>query len=223
MMEERRDEALTFGHHACPRALRELAESAFPDSSRPLRLVIPPVTSEHSADLDALLERIGEREHTVLVLNDWGTLARCAKKKKSGSLAAALCLGALLSAQDTDPVLEMWTRPQPDHLVIEEQGIARLRWAPPPETLREHWRCPSAKHWAPLLDSLGVKEIELCRQAIGPPPALPGFRVTVLPFAILSVLPCRGDCAHCGGKEMTRCGVKLQWDRSMPIVPGGEA
>ena len=219
MMEQLRQMPLTLGHHACPRSLSELADAPeLTDGSLPLRLRIPPVTPGLDDALNALLARIGNRKDVTLVLNDWGTLARCAARKREGKLSAALCLGALLNTQDTDPVLQSWTQPQPDHLVWEEGGVTRLRWAPPPETLRAHWRSPSALHWTPLLHSLGVEEVEQCRQAIEPPPALPGFRVRCLPYAILSVLPCGGDCARCGGKEMTRCGKALRWDRNMLIA-----
>ncbi len=219
-MDARDKTPLTLGHHSCPRALRELSEAPETDrAARPLRLVIPPVTPELVGTLDALLDRISQRADVVLVLNDFGALSRCAARKKSGALSAALCLGALLSGQDTDPVLESWTCPQPDRVVADEDGFLRLRWAPPPETLMAHWRRPSAWHWAPLLRALGVEEIELCRQPLGPPLDLPGFRVTCLPYAILSVLPCGGDCARCGAKPMERCGKPLRWDRNLLLVP----
>ena len=208
----------TLGHHACPRSMKELSEAPeLNDEAMPLRLVIPPVTPGRSDLLDDLLLRLAARENTTLVLNDWGTLAYCATQKKAGRLRAALCLGALLNAQDTDPVLQSWTQPQPDHLAAEARGIIRLRWTPPPETLTAHWRCPSALHWTPLLHALHVEEVELCRQAIEPPPEIPGFRVFRLPYAIVSVLPCGGDCSRCGGKALTRCGRPLRWDRNMLI------
>ncbi len=212
------------GHHSCPRSLKEmLSDPALSELGAPLRLVIPPVTPGLSERFALLLERIGTRTDVTLTLNDWGALAHCAARKREGRLAAVLCLGALLSGQDTDPVLETWTHPQPDHLVLREDGVVRLRWTPPPETLAAHWRCPSAVHMAPLLRSLAVEEVELCRQALEPPSGIPGFRISYLPYAILSVQPCGGDCARCGGPALRRCGKTLKWDRNMLTVPAEDA
>ncbi len=217
-MEEIRNAPRTLGHHACPRGLTESADAPeLGDAQMPLRLVIPPVTPGLSDAMEALLARIGRRENVTLVLNDWGTLARCAARKREGRLCAALCLGALLNTQDTDPVLYAWTQPQPDRTVLDEHGVTCLRWAPPPETLTEHWRCPSALHLTPLLRSLGVEEAELCRQAIEPPLEMPGLRTHRLPYEILTVQPCGGDCAHCGGTELVRCGRRFRWDRNMLV------
>ena len=141
--------------------------------------------------------------------------------ERSGVLKAELTLGVLLSGQETDPVLTDLTHPQEGGVFWEPDGCVELRWSPPPEALQAHWRCPSALHQAGLLRSLGVTGVELGSQALEPPPKLPGLRVRRLDHAVVSVFPCRGDCAHCGGQMIQRAGKCLYSDRNLLLWKEG--
>ncbi len=212
------------GHHGCPRALREIVETlpSFSDGqSSALRLVIPPLMPGLFADFEEILTRISQRERTELVLNDYGALYCAAARKRGGALKAELTLGVLLSGQETDPVLTDLTQPQDGGVFWESDGCVELRWSPPPEALQAHWRCPSALHQAGLLRSLGVTGVELGPQALEPPLELAGLRVRRLDSAVVSVFPCRGDCAHCGGQTVQRAGKRLYSDRNLLLWSSG--
>ena len=68
-----------------------------------------------------------------------------------------------------------------------------------------------------MLRSLGVTGVELGLQALEPPPELPGITVRSLDFAVVSVFPCCGDCAHCGGQTIKRAGKSIYSDRNLLI------
>ena len=208
-------EPRSLGHHACPRALAEMtAALAQLPAGVPVRLTLPPVTPRLSDALAQLLEAAAGRSRVELVCNDWGTLARCGAWKRSHP-GVQLTLGALLAEQDTDPMLAVFTQPQPDRIVRDGSAAVRLRWVPPPPALTAHWQTPSALHRTDILRTLGVDAVELCRQALEPAADIPGLPVERLPYAILSVRPCCGDCAACGGKTVTRGGRRLYWDRNL--------
>lgn len=206
------------GHNSCPRAIGEILDTLpflTDDQPASLRLVIPPLTPGMFADFEVLLKQISQREETEIVLNDYGALRCAAARKRSGALKAKLTLGVLLAGQETDPVLAELTQFQESSVFWEPEGCAELRWSPPPEKLQAHWRCPSVVHQDEMFRSLGVTGIELGLQALEPVPELPGLSVRRLDFAVVSVIPCGRDCAHCGGRIIKRAGKHLFWDRNL--------
>ncbi len=204
---------LVLGHRSCPRALREMpARLEGIARNTPVEAVLPPVTPFLEEILETVLSLLGEFEDACVTVNDWGTLYRVSQWKKGRK--ALLVLGALLNGQDSDPVIGLFCAPQPDKIVCEGDGAALLRWAPPPEELKRHWAEPSAFHLAGMLRDMGVDAVEAGLQALDiPEPA--DLTVRRLPWGVMSVKPCRGDCAKCGGGEIIRAGCRVFFDRNL--------
>lgn len=207
---------LTLGHHACPKALRELpARLRGLEEKPPIRLTLPPVTPPLVPFLEETLAIAETFSDVETAANDWGTLARLSEWKKNRAPSFKLILGALLSGQDTDPVLRLFLEPQPDTMVHSGQETVALRWSPPPMPLTLHWATPSAFHWTALLTEMGVDKIELGLQPLPLPDLHDHLPVASYPFGVLSVRPCCGDCAACGGPDKRRAGCRLFFDRNL--------
>ncbi len=220
---------IRLGHPACPGVMREMAGAlqSLPHD-KPLRLTLPPVTPALEQELDILLEILRMRRDVEISANDWGTLARLSAWKKTCAHPPRLILGILLSGQDSDPVIRTFLEPQPDNAVRAGQETVTLRWAPPPDSLIRHWAEPSAFHWAPLLKEMGVDGIELGLQPLPLPERVAPQPVECFPWGVISVKPCRGNCAACGGPDTVRAGCRLFFDRNLLLweplaMNGGQA
>lgn len=210
------DDRLILGHPSCPQALRSLlGQLCGLPAGRPLRLVFPPVTPLLEPFLEEILQAAGAFTDLELIANDWGTLSRLSRWKKDRTHPPRLILGVLISGQDTDPMLRSFLEPQPDRTVFSGEDIVLLRWAAPPETLIRHWSVPSAFHWTELLREMDVDAVELGLQPFPLPASEDALPVVSFPAGVLSVLPCRGCCEQCGGKETIRAGVRLYYDRNL--------
>ena len=206
---------LVLGHRSCPRALKEMpAQLEMTARDIPVEAVLPPVTPSMEGTLETVLSLLAEFEDASVTVNDWGTLYRVSQWKKG--CPARLVLGALLNGQDSDPVIRLFCVPQPDRLVRERDGAVLLRWAPPPEELKRHWAEPSVFHLAGMLRDMGVDAVEAGTQALDIPEAA-GLPVRQLPWGVMSVKPCRGDCGECGGGEIIRAGCRVFYDRNLLI------
>ncbi|MBR6185873.1 MAG: hypothetical protein IKQ41_06375 [Clostridia bacterium] len=207
---------IALGHPSCPGVLRGLAaQMRALKADQPLRLTLPPVTPTLDKDVDEILRIAQAFSDVEIAANDWGTLARLSEWKKTRAPKLTLILGVLLSAQDTDPVLDTFLSPQPENAVRAGQEAVTLRWAPPPEALRQHWATPSAFHWTPLLREMGVDAVELGLQPLPLTDADGRMPIRAYPFGVLSVMPCRGNCALCGGPDAVRAGRRLFFDRNL--------
>ncbi len=209
------EKRLVLGHRSCPRALREMpARLEGIARNTPVEAVLPPVTPFLEETLETVLSLLEEFEDASVTVNDWGTLYRVSQWKKGRK--ALLILGALLNGQDSDPAIRLFLAPQQDKIVWEGDGAALLRWAPPPEELKRHWAEPSAFHLAGMLRDMGVDAVEAGLQALDiPEPA--DLPVRRLPWGVMSVKPCRGECAKCGGGEIIRGGCRVFFDRNLLI------
>lgn len=216
-----------FGHCSCPGRFREsmraLEKQISAGGQDRLCVMVPPITPFLETDVEKVLDLTADRENAELSLNDWGTLLRCARLKKEGSLRASLTVGVLLAGQDTDPLLSTFCEPQetqtvltrektiPDpadvsncthDFIVSDAGdtrTIRAVWKEPSSRLRIHWRTPSVLEILPFLREMGVDRIELCAQPLAFPKDT-GDReiaVTFIPESILSVIPCTGNCHHC--------------------------
>ncbi|MBR4500674.1 MAG: hypothetical protein IKP22_02105 [Clostridia bacterium] len=204
---------LVLGHRSCPRGLREMpAQLERIARNVPVEALIPPVTPFLEGTLETVLSLLGEFEDASVTVNDWGTLDRVSQWKKGRR--ARLVLGALLNGQDSDPMIRVFCAPQPDKCVWEGGNAVLLRWAPPPEELKRHWAEPSAFHLAGMLRDMGVDAVETGLQALELTEAA-GLDVRRLDWGVMSVKPCRGDCAGCGGGEITRAGCRVFFDRNL--------
>ena len=207
---------ILLGHPSCPREMRSLPEKLKTmESSRPVGLVFPPVTPALEDCLETVLEIVRPFEDVEITANDWGTLARTAEWKRGRTQRTGLILGMLLSGQESDPVIALFSEPQPDQAVLVGTKETLLRWVPPPAPLRRHWAEPSAFHLSELLRDMGVDEIELGLQPLSPMGNESGFPVRQTGFGLMSVKPCREDCAHCAGPEILRGGRRITFDRNL--------
>ena len=206
------------GHPACPKALKEIREGlAETGTDTPVGLILPPVTASLEEQLETLLEAAGPFEDVEITVNDWGTLERVSEWKRGRAAGTKLILGILLSGQDSDPVLRLFCEPQQSRQIRNGQQAVTLRWVPPPESLRKHWGEPSAFHLADLLRSMGVDAVELGCQPLPPAEAYGALPARQVPYGLLSMRPCPGDCSLCGGKELVRAGCRAFFDRNLLI------
>ncbi len=186
------------------------------EKTMPLRIILPPVTPGLEPCLDRILLLAAFYNNNVeIIANDWGTLYRLAQWKRTCPHPTRLILGVLLSGQDTDPVLRCFTQPQPDRAVWAGEETVLLHWAPPPPTLTRHWSEPACFHLMSLLREMGVDAVELGLQPLPLPPCDGLLPIVHFPYGVLSVKPCRGQCASCGGPDSVRADCRLFFDRNL--------
>lgn len=187
------------GHPTCRRAAWDWAERL--PLHAPVTLALPPLRPRDEALLGALLRRLRRIpcEGLELSLNDWGTLACCARAL--AGTPVTLCAGVLLAGQDTDPRIAgfLTGADQPARNVTAPDGRpARLVYAPPPAQLKTHWQTPSILGAYPLLARWGVRRVECCIPPAGLSEDFPADLAVSLyaPRVVLSVSPC-ADCETC--------------------------
>ena len=210
------EERVYMGHPTCREEAWAWSECVPVD--RAATLVLPPLRPRDDGPLASLLKRLRHMPFRdfELSVNDWGTLALCAREL--AGTPVTLCAGILLAGQDTDPRIAGFLigEGQPARDVLAPDGSpAWLVYAPPPRELMAHWQTPSITGAFPLLKEWGIRRIELCLPSAGFPETFPqGLAVSVYaPNVLLTVFPC-GDCAGCpreeimlgrlGGKEVFR-------------------
>ena len=207
------------GHPSCPgRFRRDADRTVFPPETV---VMLPPVTPDLRPVLDTLLTRIRNRQDIELSVNDWGTLSVFADMKKRGELACMLTAGVLLAGQDTDPVLLRLTRRQPDRIILDGNENCLLSWNPPSQALLRHWSTPSVFTMKDVLMDWGVSRLELCAQPFPFPEETPFLPVRYICPAILSVIPCTGNCGHCAGMASCfreRYGIRLRVSANLVLA-----
>ena len=219
------------GHPSCRKEAWAWAERL--PLPAPVTLMLPPLRPRDEEPLDRLLHRLRQTpcEGLELSLNDWGTLACCARALAGTQVA--LCAGILLAGQDTDPRIAGFLSGagQPARDVTAPDGRpARLVYAPPPVELQTHWQTPSILGAYPLLLRWGVRRVECCIPPAGFAADFPtGVAVSLYtPRVVLSVSPC-ADCDACrnesrplgvlGGRTVERSLNLVCYQAELPACP----
>lgn len=211
-------ERTVMGHHSCPKALDDIqAQLAGTEKGKPVSVVLPPVKPAAEEKLEEILGLINGFEDAEIIVNDWGTLARTAERKRHNAMKATLITGILLSGQESDPAIRLFTDYQESRVLKIGQKAIEYEWVSPPETLVKHWGEPALFHMTEMLRSMGIDIIEIGLQPIPVTEGTNHLPVRMLPYGLMSVRPCCGKCEQCGGKEIRRAGCRVFFDRNMLI------
>ena len=209
-------ERTVIGHPSCPRFITDIAKQAEKwGKDRPVGIVLPPVMPEAEQILEKILDRIRCFDDVEITANDWGTLAHLCDWKRKYALRTVLIMGILLSGQESDPAIRNFTDPQDEHVLWIGSRAVLFQWTPPMNTLVEYWSEPAAFHMTKLLSEMGVDAVEIGLQPVEIIDNSQHLPVRNVPYGLMSVRPCRGECSQCGGKEIIRAGHKVYFDRNM--------
>ena len=209
-------ERTLLGHPSCPKVMAAVPEQLLKiEKTRPVGLVLPPVTPSAETCLELILDEIRKFEDAEITANDWGTLSRTAEWKRQNHIKVTLIMGILLSGQESDPVIRQFTFPQKEQILKIGPKTVLVQWEKPPETLMNYWREPSAFHMTGFLRDMGVDAIELGLQPLPIKNGSIQMPVRSVPYGVMSVQPCGGDCTKCGGKDLIRAGCRLFFDRNL--------
>ena len=218
MMNGNEPKKKTAGHPSCPKAISEIQhQMKMCSKDTPISLIFPPVTPEFERDLESILQEAEAFADVEMTANDWGTLSRTCKWKKERYPGARIIMGILLNTQESDPVIRLFTEPQADRTVMIGPKAVLMQWSPPAETLIRHWEEPSGFHMTALLRSMGVDEMETGLQPLKIDHETDHLPVRPVPYGVLTVRPCRGDCGKCSGKELLRAGIPVYFDRNLAV------
>lgn len=206
------------GHHSCPGSMDEIpAHLTKLEKGKPISLVLPPVKPAAEEQLEKILDILNDFQDAEITVNDWGTLARTAEWKRKNAMNVKLIMGILLSGQESDPAIRLFTDYQEEQVLRVGRKAVVYQWEPPPETLVNHWSEPASFHMTEMLRSMGVDIIETGLQPIPVREDTDHLPVRQLSYGLMSVKPCCGECDQCGGKEIRRAGCRVYFDRNMLI------